>query len=300
MSYYNLKMTQTTDGYLQIGNYKIYYKKVGPENSGKKPLLVLHGGPGSAHNYMLSLSTLATDRQVIFYDQLGCGLSDRPDDASLWTVQTFVDEVAEVRRQLKLTDIHLLGHSWGGMLAIEYLLTQPKGIRSAVLASAMISMPLYQAEVELLKQELPKDVYEAMTAHEQAGTTDTNAYHEQLKLYNRQHIYRGEKFPDEYAAPKDGFGAKVYHTMWGASEAYADGTLKDWDKIDELPKITIPTLITSGQYDELTPHQALITHRQIKNSQIEIFTAASHSAHIERAEDYCTIVSDFLQSVENS
>jgi proline-specific peptidase len=255
-------MGRVKDGYLSVKEHRIYYKIFGVEQTAKSPLLVLHGGPGSAHNYMLGLSALATDRPVVFYDQLGCGLSDHPDDVSLSTVQTFVDELAQVRRQLKLDDIHLLGHSWGGMLAIEYLLTQPQGIRSATLASAMISMSLYRQEVDLLKRELPKDVYEAMTAHEQAGTTDTNAYWKQLEAYNRQHIYRGDHYPEEYEAPKDGFGVDLYQTMWDASEAYADGSLKDWDKIDELPKITVPTLITSGQYDELTPHQALIAHRQ--------------------------------------
>jgi proline-specific peptidase len=138
-----------------------------------------------------------------------------------------------------------------------------------------------------------------MTAHEQAGTTSEHAYWEQFATFDKRHIYRGEVYPMEYRTPKGGFGASVYHSMWGASEAYADGSLRDWDRIADLSRITVPTLITSGQYDELTPRQALITHREIAGSQIEIFTAASHCAHHERPEEYNRVVSEFLDSVES-
>ncbi len=166
-------MTSTKTGFVSFGSHKTHYKIMG-RPGGKSPLLVLHGGPGSGHNYLLGLAELARggNRQVIFYDQLGCGLSDRPDDESLWTIQTFVDELKKVREHLGLKNIHLLGHSWGGMLAIEYLLTQPMGISSAILASTMVSMPLYLAEVEKLKAALDPQVYSSLKKHEEAGTTD--------------------------------------------------------------------------------------------------------------------------------
>ncbi|HTE21746.1 MAG TPA: alpha/beta fold hydrolase [Candidatus Limnocylindria bacterium] len=129
-------------------------------------------------------------RQVIFYDQLGGGLSDRPRDDSLWTIPLFVEEVDRVRKHLGLQDIHLYGHSWGGMLAIEYLLTKPQGIRSVTLASSMIRMPLYQAEVDKLKQDLPNDVYATLAKHETAGTTDSDEYAKAVKEYEARHILR--------------------------------------------------------------------------------------------------------------
>jgi proline-specific peptidase len=291
-------MTDIVDGYLDIGGNRTYYKVVGPPNPGTVPLLVLHGGPGAAHNYLLSLSALGNERQVIFYDQVGCGLSDKPEDASLWTVQTFIDELAEVRKQLGLTSVHILGHSWGGMLAIDYLLTEPTGVRSVILASTMISIPLYQEEVEKLKRDLPREVYQTLTEHEQAGTTGDEAYWQQFAVFDKTHIFRGDVYPMEYRTPKGGFGAAVYHSMWGASEAYADGSLKTWDRIDQLGRVNVPTLITSGQYDELTPRQALLTHRRIPGSQIAILTAASHCAHHEHEAEYAELVSDFLNSVE--
>ncbi len=136
-------MTPNTKGYLKIDGYHRYYEKYG-KPSDKTPILILHGGPGAAHYYLLGLALLSSrGRQVIFYDQLGCGQSDMPNDYSLWTIQTFIDELKALREQLGLKNIHLYGHSWGGMLAIEYMLTKPAGVMSAIFASSMIDMQLY-------------------------------------------------------------------------------------------------------------------------------------------------------------
>ncbi|MET0779558.1 MAG: alpha/beta fold hydrolase, partial [Candidatus Saccharimonadales bacterium] len=122
-------MQPTEDGYVTWGKYRTYYKVVGKQvDKNKLPLLVLNGGPGSSHDYLLDLRLLAENgRQVIFYDSVGCGRSDRPDDDSLWTIGFFIQEIDAIRKELKLKAVHILGHSWGGMLAIEYLLTKPSG-----------------------------------------------------------------------------------------------------------------------------------------------------------------------------
>ncbi|HSW65823.1 MAG TPA: proline iminopeptidase-family hydrolase [Bacillota bacterium] len=283
-----------TDDYLSINGHQIYYKVAG-KPSKRAPLVVLHGGPGSCHNYLLSLAAQAKDRQVVFYDQLGCGLSDKPQHAP-WSFELFIDELTQVRACLGLDDVHLLGHSWGGMLAIEYMLTRPSGIRSLILASTMISLPLFQAEVELLKSDLPGNLGEVLRRHEKAGTTLSPEYTMAMHHFNRRHNYRHEYYPNEYRMPPDGNGLAVYNTLWGPSEAYANGSLKKWDRIKDLHTITQPTLITSGQYDELTPQQAVITHDNMPNSQLHILSAASHLAHIERADDYNQLVHTFLRS----
>ena len=288
-------MPQTKDGYIKFRGFKTYFKVVGKASRDKLPLLVLHGGPGGAHNYLLGLEALAANRQVIFYDQLGCGLSDRPNDDSLWTIDLFTEELAAVRQELSLENVHLFGHSWGGMLAIEYLLTKPKGIRSAILASAMISMPLYQDEVDKLKQALPADVSSALKKHEAAGTTDSSLYAWAYGEYGKRHLYRGEVFPSELTAPSGSVGEAAYRKMWGASEAYANGTMKDWDKTGQLKEISVPTLITSGQYDELTPWQAAVTRDSIPNSQLKIFTNGSHLVHVEQPEAYVAVLEKFLK-----
>lgn len=286
------------DGYISFRGYKTYYKLVGKPGKKHSPLLVLHGGPGSTHNYLLGLSGLAQNRQVVFYDQLGSGLSDHPTNDSLWTIDLFIDELQTIRRELGLDSIHLLGHSWGGMLAIDYLLTKPTGVKSVVLASTMISMPLYQAEVEKLKQALPTNVYAALKKHEAAGTTDSSLYRWAYGEYQKQHLFRGDEFPPELMAPTDSVGDAAYKKMWGASEAYANGTLKSWDRVDRLSEITVPTLITSGQYDELTPWQASLTRDRINNAQLKIFTNGAHLVHIEQPREYLEIVEKFIGETE--
>jgi proline-specific peptidase len=283
------------EGHIKHRGFEIYYQVFGQPSSDKKPLLVLHGGPGSGHNYLLGLAKLADEgRQVIYYDQLGCGESDMPDDTSLWTIEQFVSEVAAVRSVLGLSAIHLLGHSLGGMLAIEYLLTRPTGIQSAVLASSMISMPLFQQEVDKLKRALPGNTFEVMTKHEKAGTTESEEYQAAYREYSRRHLFRGDIFPAELHMADEKDGKAVYHYMWGASEAYGDGTLKDWDRINRLPEIKLPALITSGQYDELTPWQAGITRDQLPDASLRIFTNGTHLTHVEQPEEYLATVAAFL------
>jgi proline-specific peptidase len=292
-------VASTKDGYITFKGFNVYYKIVGKTSRSKYPLLVLHGGPGSAHNYLLGLAELAKNgRQVIFYDQLGGGLSERPEDDSLWTIQTFVDELKAVRHELGLNKVHLLGHSWGGMLAIEYLLTKPEGIQSAILASSMISMPLYQKEVEKLKTALDPEVYKTLKNHESNGTTDSSLYNWAYGEYSKQHLFRGDLFPAELSAPAGSTNDVAYKKMWGVSEAYANGTMKNWDKIDSLHEITIPVLITSGQYDELTPWQAGIARDELPNSVLRIFTNGAHLVHVEQPQEYRETVAEFLTKIE--
>ena len=125
------------EGTISVDGYRVWYRRVG---SGRIPLLVLHGGPGGGHDYLEPLEALAADRTVVFYDQLGCGRSDQPDDRTLWRMERFVAEVGTVRHALGLEQIHLLGQSWGGWLAIEYMLTHPPGVASLVLARTYASI----------------------------------------------------------------------------------------------------------------------------------------------------------------
>lgn len=292
---YGINMKSYTDGYMSFKDYKTYYKVFGSANLSKTPLLVLHGGPGSAHNYMLPLAELAkSGRQVVFYDQLGGGLSDHPSDKNLWSLELFVEELKAIREHLHLDKVVLLGHSWGGMLAAEYMCQQPKGVEKVVFASSMLSMPLYREEVEKLKKDLPPKTYKALIAHERAGTTHSEAYNKAMEIYNKRHIYRGRHFPPKLHDPKGTFGTVPYETLWGVSEAYPNGVLKDWNRLDDLSKIKVPTLVTSGQYDELTPRQAIATYRSLPNAQLYIVTAGSHLAHVEFPEEYLGTVAKFF------
>src|SRR3954469_9116802 len=162
-----------------------------PAASGKLPLLVLHGGPGFPHDYLEDLARLADDgRTVVFYDQIGCGKSDHPDDSALWTMPTFVEEVAAVRDAVGLDRVHILGHSWGGWLALEFALRQPSGLSSLILASTCASIPAFAAETRLLKASLPAEVQEVIDRHEAEGTTDDDAYAEATMAYYTRWVCR--------------------------------------------------------------------------------------------------------------
>lgn len=253
------------------------------------------------HDYLEPLEALAADRPVIFYDQLGCGRSDQPDDPSLWQIERFVSEVSTVRNALGLEQIHLLGHSWGGWLAIEYMLTQPSGVVSLTLSSTSASTPEFIAEATRLKTELPQDVYNTLEHYEASGELHHPDYQAAVGEFYQRHLCRLDPMPDAFLrslANLEGNGGVVYETMFGPNEFTATGNLKDWDRTDRLSEITAPTLITVGCYDEMTPVCAETMLQGIPNAQIHIFEQSSHSTHLEEKEDYLQVLSDFLTDVE--
>lgn len=285
-------------GYIPIVNgHRVWYRIVGGGDPHEAvPLFILHGGPGCPHDYLENLAALASEkRRVIFYDQLGCGKSDLPDDTSLWTVARFTDEIDTVRQALGLEQVHLLGQSCGGMLGIEYALRQPQGLVSLILADSMPSMKLWVEEANRLRAELPPGVNEVLLHHEQAGTTDSPEYQEAAEVFNRRHVCRLTPPPEFVARAKTGF---VYNYMNGPSEFHVIGVIKDWDRTERLHEITIPTLIISGKYDESTPLLNQIMHKGIPNSEWVLFENSSHLPHVEEEEKYMQTVGTFLERVE--
>lgn len=290
------------EGYIPVEDgYKVWYRSVG--GSGDKdeqiPLLLLHGGPGALHDYLENLQALATEtRRVIFYDQLGCGRSDQPDEPERWRIPRFVDEVGIVRRALGLERVHILGQSWGGMLAIEYTLTQPEGLVSLILSNTLSSMPLWIAEANRLRAELPPEVQETLTRHEEAGTTDSEEYEQAMTVFYDRHVLRIQPMPDFVQRSFSGMG-QVYHTMNGPSEFHVIGVIKDWDRTDRLGEIHVPTLIISGRYDESTPTINEVLQRGIPGSEWVVLENSSHLAHVEEPELYMQTVRNFLSRVEH-
>ena len=286
------------NGTIDVDGYKLWYRQVG---SGGTPLLLLHGGPGMAHDYLEPLEALAAARSIIFYDQLGCGRSDQPDDQSLWQIERFVSEVSTVRDALGLEQIHLLGHSWGGWLAIEYMLTQPSGVMSLTLASTSASTPEFIAEATRLKAELPQDIYDTLERYEASGELHHPDYQAAASEFNKRHVCRLDPMPDSLLrsiANLEGNGGVVYEMMFGPNEFTATGNLKDWDRTNRLSEISVPTLITVGRYDETTPACAETMVQGIPNAKMHIFEQSSHSAHVEETEAYLQVLSDFLAGVE--
>jgi proline-specific peptidase len=285
------------EGHIPFRGHHTWYRVVGDgEAEGRLPLVALHGGPGGTHDYLESLGALARrGRRVVFYDQLGCGRSDRPDDPSLWTVDLFVEELDAVREALGLDRIHLFGSSWGGMLAMEYALRQKPGLASLIVASSPASMRQWVKETARLRSELPQEVQETLSRHEEAGTTGSQEYEEACMVFYRRHVCRLEEWPDYVERSMMALPNQVYLTMNGPSEFHVVGTLKDWDIRDRLGEIELPTLVTSGRYDEATPEIAGTVHRGIRGSDWVVFEESSHMAHAEEPERYLEVLEDFLR-----
>jgi proline-specific peptidase len=294
----------TQEGFIPFRGYKTWYRIVGDrESPGKLPLICLHGGPGATHDYFGSLEAFAaTGRRVILYDQLGAGNSDHIHDPAMWTISLFVDELGEIRRQLGLDRVHILGHSWGGQLALEYAMTQPAGLTSLVLADTLSSASQWAEEAKRLIRDLPLDVQETIRIHESAGTIDSPEYKEAMKVFSRH--YAGGHIEPRPEWVKKAFEKletnEVYLTMWGPSEFCVTGTLKDWDITDRLGEIRVPALVLCGRDDEATPALADTIQRGIDGSELVIFEHSAHFPHIEEAERYLQVLDRFLSRVEAS
>ena len=288
------------EGFVPFRGYKTWYRIVGDhEEPGKAPLMCLHGGPGASWDYLEPLEALSnTGRRVVFYDQLGGGNSDEPHDPSMYTVDLYVEEVDVVRRALGLDRVHILGQSWGGMLAMEYALTQPEGLVGLILADTGASLPQWAGEAERLLADLPPDTQETLRIHHEAGTTDSPEYKAAWRVFSLRHMCRLDPRPACWTRMADKPGDEVYSTMWGISETHITGTLKDWDVTGRLGGIRFPTLVLCGRYDEATPLLAETIHLGIPGSELVIFENSAHVPHLEETESYLQVLDRFLNRVE--
>jgi len=290
--------TVAQEGFVQVEGGKIWYQIVGSGDA--IPLLVLHGGPGVPHDYLEPLAGLADERPVVFYDQLGCGKSDRPEDTTLWTMQRFVREVAQVRKALGLDRVHILGHSCGGALAVDYLLTKPEGVASVILAGPLISSIRWIEDQKALLAAFPDSIQRAIERNEAAGTTNSDEYHTAIAEYYARHLCRLDPWPEYGQRAMAARGDAVYAVMWGPSELTVTGNLKDYERADRLKEIDIPTLYTCGRYDETPPETIKWFQSLHPGSEMVIFEQSSHLPHAEETEDYLKTVRAFLKRVENS
>jgi L-proline amide hydrolase len=277
-----------------------WYRVVGDLASPRLPVVVLHGGPGAAHDYLTSLAGLADGgRAVVFYDQVGNGRSThRPDlGAQFWTVELFVRELALLIEHLGIGHRYaVLGQSWGGFLAQEHALTQPRGLRAMILADTAASFPDFVAEANRLRADLPPEVEATLRRHEADGTTDSAEYAAACDVFYRRHVCRLDPWPPEL---DEGFAwierdPTVYHTMNGPSEFHVVGSIKDWTSVDRLGQIRVPTLLVSGRYDEATPALQETLRDGIAGSEWVVFEQSAHCPHVEETERYLEVVGTWL------
>lgn len=280
-----------------------WYRVVGDLHALPTPVILCHGGPGAAHDYLEPAAELARyGRGCVLYDQVGCGRSTHLRDAraDYWTVQLFKDELVDLADLLGISDRYaVVGQSWGGMLALEHALDHPAGLRGIVVADSPASIPLWVAEADRLREELPADVQAALSRHEEAGTTASPEYEAAVRVYYDRHLCR-VPWPDcvERSFAQMAADPTVYHTMNGPSEFHCIGSLKTWDITGRLHMITAPTLLISGRYDEATPQIVEQIHSRIPGAQWQLFEESSHMPHIEEPEGFLETVEAFLKTID--
>ena len=291
------KPSPPAEGFVRVDGGRVWYHRVGSGN--RTPVLVLHGGPGSCSYYLKPLLALASDRPVIIYDQLGCGKSDRPTDTTLFTVDRYVRELQAVRDSLGLREIHLLGHSWGGMLAQAYMGTHPAGVRSLILSSPVVTTAQWEIDADSMIEELPDSIRAAIAKHEANHTTDAPEYVAAMKAFYRLHLMRQ---PPRSQADEDSsnaaFSKQVYEYMWGPSEFTSTGTLKHYDATAWLRSITVPTLFLAGEFDEATPTSTRRFSQLVPGAEFVMIPGSGHMTHNDNLEAVLTAVRGFLARVE--
>ncbi len=293
-------MDNTQEGYIPVTGGNVWYKIAGANKKGI-PLLVLHGGPGAPHDYLEPLEALADEQPVVFYDQLGCGNSDKPDDTSLWTIERFVEELQQIRETLKLKEVHIIGQSWGTALAVDYILTkQPRGVVSLVLSGPLLSTSRWIEDQKTYISGLPKNIQDFIQKSEDSGDFCSPQYQDTMMMYYKLHVCRLEFWPDCLNRTFEKLNYSVYKYMWGPSEFSVTGTLKNYERVDRLKEIIIPVLFTCGRYDEATPATTKYYQSNLPGSEISIFEDASHEHHLEKPEEYLQIVQDFLHRAEKA
>jgi proline-specific peptidase len=291
-------VTAALEGYVEHERGRTWYRVAGEGAEGRDPLLCLHGGPGSTHNYFAPLELLAEDgRAVVVYDQLGCGRSDRPAGIE-WSVDVFLDELAALRDRLGLERVHLLGTSWGGMLALEHALGGYGGLTSLVLSSTLASIDEWVAEALRLRAELPADVVATLDRHEAAGTYDDPEYRAALDVFDDRHVRRGAIGRPELELMKAGIGKESYRAMVGPNEWTVTGALRGWDVRDRLGEIAVPALVVRGRYDMCTEAVAATLLAGLPDAREIVFDESSHMPALEESDRYLEVVGAFLSEAE--
>ncbi|MBN23035.1 MAG: proline iminopeptidase [Bdellovibrionaceae bacterium] len=288
---------ESHDGYIQVKGGKIYWKSVGEGD--KTPILVLHGGPGFSHKPLVSsFEKISRSRRVYFYDQLGSGKSDRPNDLGLWTIDRFVEEIITIRNELELNQIILWGGSWGTMLGVDYLLTQPEGVLGVILSNPCLSAKMWKLDADRLRKKLPEKVQEVLREHESCGTTDSKEYEEAMWEYLKRFACLIDPIPQEILDEFTDANQIIYNYMWGPSEFFPTGTLRDYDRTKGLYKIKHPTLFICGREDEATPESTEFYANQMPNAEFKVIENASHMAMLEKPEKYSELIENFLNQIE--
>jgi proline iminopeptidase len=287
---------KSKEGFIDVEGGKIWYRIDG--DGDKTPLLLLHGGPGSSSFYLEPLKELSKDRPVIFIDQLGCGRSTRITDTTLMTIEKNVEQLEQVVKALKLDRYYLYGHSWGTMLGIDYYLKYPNGIQALIFASPLFRTEIWMQDADSLVLKLPMEHQLAIRESDKQKNYSSESYQNAVNAYYKAHLRRSEQRKSQKDSSDLFFGEKVYTFMWGPSEFKVTGNLLNYDRIKDLPKIKVPTLLTAGEFDEARPNSVKYYTSLIPGAKFHLIPNAAHVTMDDNVKENNQLLRDFLNQTD--
>lgn len=290
--------TSDREGFIPVEGGRVWYRIEG--HGPGTPLLALHGGPGISHEYLEPLIALGNERPIVFYDQLGGGRSDRPRDDSLWTVERYVRELGQVRDALTLQDVHILGQSWGTMLAVEHALSGATGVRSLILSDASLNVDRWARDADALIAALPEPERSTIQHHLAAADYSATAYQAALVTFYRRHLCRVDPWPEPLVRSSLRMNRHVYEAMWGPTDFYATGATRGYDRTPDLPRLTMPVMFLCGRYDNATPETTDWYRSLAAGAEMTVFEHSSHVPMNEEPEAFVDVVRKFLVRVDRS
>jgi proline iminopeptidase len=287
------------------GPFRVWTKRVG--NNPRIKVLLLHGGPGITHEYLEAFDSFLPRAGIeyYYYDQLGSAYSDQPDDPSLWELPRFVEEVEQVRKALKLdkSNFYLLGHSWGGMLALEYALKYQQNLKALIISNMVPSIPAYSRyATDVLMPAMDQKALAEIKTLEAAKKFDDPRYEELLmNNFYVYHILRmpADQWPDPVLRAFNKLNKKIYVPMQGPSELGTSGKLVKWDRSADLGRITVPTLAVGARYDTMEPAQMEKIARGVKKGRYLYCSNGSHLAIYDDQQAYMSGVIQFIVDVDS-
>jgi proline iminopeptidase len=263
-----------------------------------KVLLLLNGGPGLPCDYLLAphLELVRHGWTLHSYDQLGCGNSDKPDDAALWTLPRYVSECEEVVRHMGLTRYCVLGHSWGTWLGSEFALRNQASIARFVFADGDCDTPHLVDQLERLRSALGAETVAMMKRREAAGTIEHPEYQAAITLLNYRHVCRLDQWPEPLTRSLAQWNMGPYTTIQGPNEFTYTGNIRDWSLIPKLPGLKVPCLVFCGEFDELPVACSARIHDALPDSRLEVFANCSHMPFYEDPRAYFAVLRSFLEA----
>ncbi len=282
------------EGFVNANGFDLFYEIYGKDGK-RGTVLCLHGGPGGTLEDFAPLIALAkSGYKVVMYNQMGSNRSQLPKNKSLLTVEHYVEEVEALRMALDLGKINLIGQSWGGMLSMAYALKYQSNMKCMVTNGGPASTPLCLSEMTRRKLELPLDVQETLQKYEDESDYENPEYKKATEVYYRNFLCRLPQWPEELLYAIGHMSKLVYETMWGPTEFVCIGSLRYWDITKDLHEITVPTLVTCGRYDEVSPMVCKSAQEQLKFSRLHIFENSGHESMWDETETYLATIKPFL------